>query len=1024
MTQRTRTLRDYLASLPESGPSSALSRDLRIAMLGDLSALNTATNEHLANMIAGTLKGRKSGNGKPQDLSTQDVKEMIGLDVIETITLPNLEQGVAEAQQAADDAMAMAMRYAAPFASRGDFLAAQIPTTVMVAAYYCADGYLISFRRDAGGTAAVTADGGKWSPDTIITPDHWGAIGDGSNNDAPAMQACFDWAVARGNSKSIPTVNLLPNRAYYQPPTAAAININGSLRIVGGGEATTQWIRDDFRVDGMSAGRFDFLRAQVSGAMLFISGIGFKGDFGKPYTVNGQDVTVAWRFAGGNQWEGTLESGTSSTITLPDESGVLTDDGAYDGHQFQIDSGAGVGTFNYLANYVGATRTADIVDGSGNPASVIGGQSADNTSYVQIGIRSPGFCLQAQGLSRLEIYGCSFNDIRNQVLAHTDCENVRIHDCFFKRCARDSIAGRRNRNAQYSSCMFVECGDDVVLNAQENTGDGEAINTIVDNMIVIDCVGMRFIGARRLNVNNCLVVRALDHGIRIGHNSREQPVNLNAIQVTNFHVVDCLNRNELIYGLAGSDDAAFSLRSTSSKGASDFRVPGVVESGADAANDPRDGIWTTEAATPPNYYQPTAWTKISGCSARQTMKEGDEVSSFNGVGTFYFQGTLMTNGYIDKPLQAAMVDMAAVVSSGPQHKLAITDNDFSVGSGRQCITFMSRSDEGQQMSIAFNNALTDVVISGNRLTGGSMACVQFNHGAAGQAYNYDVRLENNVIDVDPYFTHPARAYEADAPNGKWTDANLWAVDANGCVGISLVGNTIKNTAKIRRGPAQNSYFGNVIIARPANGAVQGVFNTGNIGCGEILADGIEWRFIDTDCDPRSATYLFHTPSQLSSATMPSAGRWMAGQRVRCTDPTLGITEWIRLTTGNAHVLGTDWREANFIVGFATGATGTCVRYGDGTQECWFDLDDTSAAWDVTQGALFGRAGGGYTWTYPLAFVSAPSVSAGTVRSAVMPSGAWVVSRTAINSAIRPWSAETLASSTAKTITMRAIGRWK
>ena len=90
----------------------------------------------------------------------------------------------AEAAQAeAEDAAASI----APYASRAAVEAATVPASVDRIGVFAPNRGSIWYKRDAAGTALTTGDGATWSPDGLVTPEHWGAAGDGVMNDRTAF---------------------------------------------------------------------------------------------------------------------------------------------------------------------------------------------------------------------------------------------------------------------------------------------------------------------------------------------------------------------------------------------------------------------------------------------------------------------------------------------------------------------------------------------------------------------------------------------------------------------------------------------------------------------------------------------------------------------------------------------------------------------------------------------------------------------------------------------------------------------
>jgi hypothetical protein len=103
--------------------------------------------------------------------------------------------------------------------------------------------------------------------------------------------------------------------------------------------------------------------------------------------------------------------------------------------------------------------------------------------------------------------------------------------------------------------------------------------------------------------------------------------------------------------------------------------------------------------------------------------------------------------------------------------------------------------------------------------------------------------------------------------------------------------------------------GNFVYADPA-GATYNAANKG-VGTLPVIGNGAQWWLLARDCDPTSATYGQSLGSTSQSASVqPTAGKWLAGMVVysRTSAVVSGkiLIGWLRLTTGSAHVAGTDW----------------------------------------------------------------------------------------------------------------------
>lgn len=72
------------------------------------------------------------------------------------------------------------------------------PHAVLANIGVMSNGEVMTYVRDATGTALTTADGQKWSPATTAHVGHWGAVGDGVANDRLPIQQATNWVAQRG----------------------------------------------------------------------------------------------------------------------------------------------------------------------------------------------------------------------------------------------------------------------------------------------------------------------------------------------------------------------------------------------------------------------------------------------------------------------------------------------------------------------------------------------------------------------------------------------------------------------------------------------------------------------------------------------------------------------------------------------------------------------------------------------------------------------------------------------------------
>lgn len=173
-----------------------------------------------------------------------------------------------------------------------------------------------------------------------------------------------------------------------------------------------------------------------------------------------------------------------------------------------------------------------------------------------------------------------------------------------------------------------------------------------------------------------------------------------------------------------------------------------------------------------------------------------------------------------------------------------------------------------------------------------------------------VSIVRNDFNLDPFVRHPDHASD-----GTWTSATSCMAVSVGGVGVAgiLDGNHFRNMARVTDiTPAQMVFGKNYVWFRPTGGTNPFDDNSVNKGvrniassCGYVCA--VEYS--DPSASNYGGIYNGATPVTVAAA-MPTSGFYVTGHWVENGAKTVSsgkvLLGWSRLTTGSAHVAGTDW----------------------------------------------------------------------------------------------------------------------
>jgi hypothetical protein len=198
---------------------------------------------------------------------------------------------------------------------------------------------------------------------------------------------------------------------------------------------------------------------------------------------------------------------------------------------------------------------------------------------------------------------------------------------------------------------------------------------------------------------------------------------------------------------------------------------------------------------------------------------------------------------------------------------------------------------------------------------------------SGSAKYGRVKVVGNFFDGDPYFESSNRL---GTPNdGTWSSgspypAAIWSANFDG---LDFSGNTFRNVNVVLHTDSDTrwSASGNTYVFQPAAAYTLTSGSNSNKGIRSLAGIQAEGSMILWEVsDPTDSSYgtVLSSQGSLTAGSIPTSGYYATGQFVRNTQITESgvasskytIHGWLRLTTGNAHVLNTDWRELRCLTG--------------------------------------------------------------------------------------------------------------
>jgi hypothetical protein len=523
-------------------------------------------------------------------------------------------------------------------------------------------------------------------------------------------------------------------------------------------------------------------------------------------------------------------------------------------------------------------------------------------------------------------------DCRGQFSRSFSCENFEYRNCHFERISSDCIRAGDCNNVLIDGNFVRDTGDNSIAAHTFVTHPGTVAgqpayinrpprsNLIITNNRLVNCVAPTILGAHTVVFSGNIMQR--NHGsVSIGLQAPPaEGTNTQAnITVTNNIIEDCLAR----YTGGGTFPAQTRAQGALMLGG----APMTKDSSAvfpgeyDPATHSVLGPWGDGSPDPPWGYLWTA-SSVPVTGALQHSSAGlhnlsvgnnKVVRTLPPVPSFstWKQGRLfVSTGYEDPAVPDSAFRMSGIVLAADIRNFIVSDNIISG----------HRSGPGLMLQVTSIEELTDHPFRGGLIRGNlfhDLGMGITTHHAAdivSPDLNSDIVIEGNRFDIDPYHKSSFRTSPIDGtwPNSSASADFPTAINCQGYRGWTIRGNVISNVYT-PIGPTlvvayANAHLeNNLLYCDP----VAAGWNAANRGIANVPQASNAFRHMIIDGNSTAATWraMKNTLPQ-SANTMPTSGTYLAGQVVYNLTPAVAagkvLIGWARLTTGSAHVAGTDW----------------------------------------------------------------------------------------------------------------------
>jgi hypothetical protein len=499
-------------------------------------------------------------------------------------------------------------------------------------------------------------------------------------------------------------------------------------------------------------------------------------------------------------------------------------------------------------------------------------------------------CLTGSYITNLSIRNVTIEKVRYMATAFGRVKNASITGCKFRYVLRDGARCTNSQNVSITNNLFQFVSDDAIAIHSLDEEPVPGSDVVVVGNILEGCQGIKALGGKSVVIAHNIIRRSIRNPIQIGLPSAgpEGRSQIFAINVSHNIITDT-------FGTLGTNSCIRIYQSQGRNNPDGSSYPGL--SSTPYAYNYLNSLDQTKVILAQSSI------KISDNIISRTLPDGVQYSDW-GYGQMFDR---ITPGLFSDPsISSSSFQTHGIQVSGASDNVQIVNNQINgMGLGMTAVLFEVGTTSNQ---VDFRN----VLVSGNLISdcpGIGVGCPSLGSGPGAK----QIIVTGNLFDLDPYFRSPS--HNAD---NTWSTLSVSAITLPGIHGIVVNGNTFKNCAQTGISLLRPEASANVVYAD-----FVGISDhTGNKGVRELPSAATN-MIMPIDGDPTSSTYGQILNSVFSrSPSIPESGRYLRGHRVWSDSPapvgTAGsrylVLGWMRLTTGDSHVLNTDWAEIRTPVG--------------------------------------------------------------------------------------------------------------